>query len=75
MIVGKRLGFDGAEAGIQTRNGTAFLFGFLGQLAANALESVANRGAGRWHVLVAVIDFDRAVVVQCLSGLVHSGFR
>jgi len=67
MIVGKRLSFDGAKARVEAGNRTAFLFGLLGQLAANTLKGIADGGAGRGNVLVAVVNFDRAVVVQCLG--------
>ena len=75
MIVWKRLGFDGTKAGVKTGNGTAFLFGFLGQLGTDTFKSIAERGVGRWNVLVAVVNFNRAVVVQGWHKLVHEGIR
>lgn len=65
-------GFDSAQIGIKAGNWSAALLGLLGQLGADALKSIANRGVGRRHVLVAMIDFKAAVVCVRLDQLVHS---
>ena len=75
MIVGKASGFDSTKTGVQTRNRAAFLFGFLGQLGTDTFKSIADRGVGGWNVLIAVVNFNRAVVVQGWHKLVHEGIR
>jgi len=67
MIVWSGLGFDGTKTRIKAGNRAALLLSFLGHLGANALKGIANWCVDRGNVLVAVINFDRGVVVQCVS--------